>query len=131
MGQNLGRSIGALFAGFVAVVALSIGTDSIMRALGVFPPWNTRMSDSLFVLAFAYRSIYGIAGSYLVAALAPDRPMGHALVSGAVGVVMSGIGLIIAWNAGPELGPSWYPLALFVTALPYAWLGGKLYVMKN
>ena len=30
------------------------------------------------------------------------------------------------WNKGPEFGPHWYPLALVATALPCAWLGGRL-----
>jgi hypothetical protein len=29
--------------------------------------------------------------------------------------------------AKPELGPLWYPVALAVTGLPAAWLGGVLY----
>ena len=94
-----------------------------MHLLGVFPPPGQPMSDSrLLLLAFAYRSVYGILGGYLVARLAPYAPMGHALVSGGIGLVVSTIGAVAMWN----FGPNWYPVALAVTALPYAWIGGRL-----
>ncbi len=40
------------------------------------------------------------------------------------------IGAVATRNAGPAFGPHWYPIALIVTALPTAWLGGKLRVMQ-
>jgi hypothetical protein len=40
------------------------------------------MGDALFLLATAYRIVYGVAGSYVTARLAPDRPMQHALALG-------------------------------------------------
>jgi hypothetical protein len=48
------RSIGAVFAGFVVVVVLSLGTDAVLHATGVFPGWGEPMSDALFLLATAY-----------------------------------------------------------------------------
>jgi hypothetical protein len=125
--RSTGRSIWAIVAGFILVVVLSLGTDAVMHATGIFPPWGKPMSESLFGLAFAYRSIYGIAGSYLTARLAPQRPMKHALIGGAIGTVIAIVGAAATWNKGPEFGPYWYPLALVVTGLPYAWLGGKMY----
>jgi hypothetical protein len=119
------RSIGALFAGFVAVVILSIGTDMVLHATGVFPPPGRTMSDALFLLATAYRTVYGIAGSYLTARLAPRRPMLHALVGGGIGTAIATLGAILTWNQ-PEFGPHWYPLALVVLGMPTAWVGGKL-----
>jgi hypothetical protein len=124
--RRLLRSIGAVVAGLFVVIILSIGTDAVMHATRIFPPLGERMTDGLFLLATAYRSVYAVAGSYVAARLGPDRPMKHALVLGYVGVVLSIAGLVATWNAGPELGPRWYPVALVVTALPYAWLGGKL-----
>jgi len=88
------------------------------------------MSDALFVLALAYRTIYGVAGGYIVARLSPDRPMLHALVLGVVGFALSIAGAVGTWNRGPEFGPKWYPLALVATALPCAWVGGKLRVVQ-
>ena len=105
-------------------MVLSLGTDSALRAAGVFPPLGQQppMSDSLFLLATAYRIVYGVAGTYLIARLAPDRPMQHALALGAVGVVFSTAGAVAMWDAGPV----WYSLVVIAIAMPCAWAGGKL-----
>ena len=116
------RSIGAVVAGFLTIVVLSTVTDVVLHASGVFPPLGQRMSDALFILALAYRIIYGVAGCYITARLAPDRPMLHSLVLGAVGVVVSIVGAVVMWEAGP----AWYSLAVIAISLPCAWAGGKL-----
>ena len=130
--RRLGRSIGAVLTGIFAGIVLTIGTDISLRASGVFPPLTQQppMSNALFLLATAYRIVYGIAGSYIIALLAPNRPMQHALVGGVVGLVVSIVGAAVTWNMVPSLGPHWYPLALVVTALPCAWLGGRLRIMQ-
>ena len=56
--------------------------------------------------------------------------MGHALALGVIGVLISSAGAIYAWDKGPGFGPRWYPIGLVVTALPTAWLGGRLYVRR-
>lgn len=124
------RSIGAVFAGFLAVVITHTGTDAVMHATGVFPPLGQPMSDALFLLATAYRTVFTVAGSYITARLAPNRPMQHALVGGVIGLVLSIAGGVATWNKGAAFGPHWYPIALAVTALPCAWLGGKLREMQ-
>jgi hypothetical protein len=124
------RSIGAVFAGLVAVFVLSLGTDVVLHATGIYPPWFKPMSTPLFALATAYRTVYGIAGGYITALLAPNKPIGHALVLGVIGVGLSILGAVGTWNAGPEFGPRWYPLALVAISLPCSWLGGRLRVMQ-
>jgi peptidoglycan/LPS O-acetylase OafA/YrhL len=124
--RRLGRSAWALFAGFLVVVVLSIGTDVVLHATSVFPPLGQPMSDALFLLATAYRTVFAVLGSAVTARLAPYRPMQHALLGGAVGLVLATIGAAATWNNGPEFGPHWYPVSLIVTALPCAWLGGWL-----
>jgi hypothetical protein len=121
------RSIGAVLAGFVAVVILSLGTDLALRAAGILPPFDQRLPDALVLLATAYRTIYSIAGSYIAARLAPSRPMGHALALGVLGLIASTAGAIATWNGGPAYEPKWYPLALIALAMPGAWAGGKLF----
>jgi hypothetical protein len=123
--RRLARSILAVVAGFIIVVILSIGTDAVLHALQVFPPLGQRMSDKLFLIATIYRTVYAILGSYITARLAPDRPMAHALVGGIIGLILGSVGAAVTWNRA-ELGPHWYPLALVVTALPCAWIGGKI-----
>lgn len=88
------------------------------------------MSDALFLLATGYRIVYGVATSYLVARLAPDRPMRHALVFGFVGVVIGTVGMVATWGRGPEFGPKWYALAVIAMALPCAWVGGRLFDLQ-
>lgn len=124
--RHLLRSIGAVVAGFFVTFILSIATDLVLHAAGIFPPWGQPMSNVLFVLATVYRTIYTVAGGYITARLAPDRPMGHALVLGIVGFFAAIAGTVATWDKGPEFGPKWYPIALVVLAIPCVWLGGKL-----
>jgi hypothetical protein len=121
------RSTGAVLAGFIAIVVVSLGTDQLLHSLGVYPPWGEPMYDTgLNLLALSYRIVYGVLGSYLTARLAPRAPMRHALILGAIGFVVSLAGAITATTM-VDLGPAWYPIALVLTALPCAWLGGALH----
>jgi hypothetical protein len=86
------------------------------------------MSDALFLLATVYRTVYNVGGSYIVARLAPDRPLQHALASGVVGLLLGTAGSVATWNRG--LGPHWYPLAIIALAMPCAWAGGRLRVTQ-
>ncbi len=124
--RRLWRSAGAVFLGFLAVVVLSLGTDQVMHVLNVYPPWGEPMNEtSDNVLALTYRCVYGVLGSYITARFAPHSPMRHVWVGGAIGFVLSTVGAIAA--IGMNLGPSWYPILLALTALPCAWLGGMLH----
>ena len=118
------RRIGAVLAGVLSNVVLSIATDMALVAAGVYPPLSEpkMFTTPLLLLATAYRTVYGVAGSYLTASLAPDHPMGHALVLGAMGLAASITGAVVMWG----FGPNWYPLALIALAMPCAWAGGRL-----
>jgi hypothetical protein len=131
--RHLGRSIATVLAGIFVGVVLTIAADMVLHTIRVFPPWGQSMVgfDGALVLATAYRTVFGIIGSYIIARLAPNRPMPHALVGGLVGLVVSIVGAAVTWNKGPAFGPHWYPLALIVLALPQAWLGGKLRLMQS
>ncbi len=124
--RRLWRSAGAVFLGFIAVVVLSLGTDQVLHVLQVYPPWGQPMYDpGMNLLALSYRCVYGVVGSYITARLAPHSPMRHALAGGAIGFVLSAAGAIA--TIPMHLGPAWYPIALAITALPCAWLGGVLH----
>lgn len=113
----------AVLAGLVAIFVLSLGTDQLFHALGVYPPWGepmTETSDAL--LAFAYRSLYGVAGGYVAGRLAPSAPVAHALVLGGIGVLLSSLGAFAMWDTAPP----WFSLALIAVSLPISWVGGKL-----
>lgn len=122
--RRIGRSAFALLIGILPGIILSITTDAVLHRIGFYPPLGQWTPSGPLAVATAYRIVYGILGAYIVARLAPNRPMGHALLSGAMGVIASTAGAIATWNR--NLGPHWYPLALVVTALPCAWVGGKI-----
>jgi hypothetical protein len=128
--RSIFKSITAVVAGLLVIVVLSLATDAILHATGIYPPWFQYMDDSLFVLATAYRCIYSVLGCYIAARLAPNRPMLHAMVLGIIGVVLSTAGALSTWNQGREFGPKWYPLSLIAISLPLAWVGGKLREMQ-
>lgn len=123
------RRIGALLAGMLSNIVLSIGADLALNAAGIFPSLNEpeKFTTALLALATAYRSAFGVAGSYLTARLAPDHPLGHAMTLGVLGLLASIAGALTK-NAG---GHDWYPWALVVLALPGAWAGGKLYLVQT
>jgi len=124
--RRLGRSSAAVAVGIVVGVVLSLGTDQVLHVLHVYPPWGEPMYDpKLNLLALSYRIVFAILASYIIARMAPYSPMRHALVGGLIGFVVSLAGAIAAIPM--NLGPTWYPIVLALTALPCAWLGGILY----
>lgn len=128
MNKNTFKSIGAVLAGFITIVALSAGTDFVLESIGIFtPPDQGFFTPWMVMLAFIYRCIYTVAGGYVTAMLAPNRPMRHAIILGIIGIVACSVGVVVAW----DLAPHWYPIALVITALPCSWLGGKLKAKKE
>ncbi|MFT3706115.1 MAG: hypothetical protein QM817_00475 [Archangium sp.] len=117
------RSIGAVFAGLFFIFLTSSVVDAILHATGIFPPIDAPpMSNGLFALAFAYRTVFDVAGCVLTAKLAPSRPLFHAMVLGGIGTVLSIAGAIAMWDAGTH----WYPVLLALSALPCAYVGARL-----
>jgi len=121
------RSALAVFAGLIVNVILSTATDLLMVAAGVFPPLSEfgrpeLFSDSMLLLALAYRTLYGVLGCWLTARLAPRRPMAHSLTLGGIGFVIGVVGAIATWGTWT----SWYSLAIIAVTLPSAWVGARL-----
>ncbi len=117
--------------GFFATAIFSIVADVAMHATGVFPPEGQPMSNGLFALATAYRTIFTIGGGYITARLAPNRPMAHAWIVAIIGLLAEITGTVATWDKGPEFGPKWYPIALVVLAIPSVLLGGKLAARRS
>jgi len=123
MNNNTIKSIGAVLAGMITIVALSVGTDWGMEELGIFPPTDKGLAAPwMLMVALAYRCLFAVAGGYVTAMLAPNRPMRHAIILGIIGVAASILGTIVGW----DLSAHWYPILLIITSLPCTWLGGKL-----
>ena len=70
--RHIGRSVGAVLAGMLVGIILTIGTDIVLHVIGVFPPWGQSMVgfDGALLLATVYRTVYGVAASYIIARLA-------------------------------------------------------------
>jgi multisubunit Na+/H+ antiporter MnhB subunit len=127
MTKNTLRSIGAIVAGFLSVLVLSIVTDVVLQRTGVFPPQTDQAAYHwwMLLIALVYRTGYGTLGGYLAARLAPNRPMRHAIILGSIGAVFALLGSIANWDKTTP-STTWYPILLIVLTLPSVWLGGKL-----
>jgi hypothetical protein len=124
--RHLPRSIGAILAGLLVIVILSIATDAAMYATRVFPHTGQPMSDALWLIPTGYRFAFSVLGSWLTAWLAPKQPMRHALSLGVIGFLLGMVGVIVALNANPPLGPTWYAIAVMALPFPAALVGGSL-----
>lgn len=125
MANSTLKSIGAVIAGIVTTIIVTTAVDVVLHLAKVFPPMDQPITDRLALLATSYRIVISIGAAYLTAALAPGRPMWHAMLLGYVGTVLGLIGVFATWNLG--LGPRWYSIALAVLAIPQCWVGGRLY----
>jgi len=120
-------SAGAVAAGFMVTALASTAADAVMHAAGLFPSTPQLLSDQLFVLAAAYRAVFTVAGGYVTAHLAPDRPMRHAWILAGIGLVAGLAGVVAYYTIGEgKLGPAWYAIAIPVEAIPCVWFGGRL-----
>jgi len=124
------KSALSIFAGFAAVVILSVATDYILESIWLFPPMSEPLAwtPSMLAVALLYRSIFTVVGGYVTARLAPDRAMRHVTILGCLGIAGGTIGVVYGWDISPE---HWYPIALVITAFPLTWLGGKLRKEKS
>ena len=129
--RNTARSVGAIVAGVVVGLVLTLSSDAVLHAAGVFPPYGQIASNGALAVATAYRFVFSVLGSYIGARLAPNRPMWHAMFLGWLNLAVSAIGAIVTWNRTAEFGPHWYPLSLVILALPAAWIGGRIYTSRH
>ena len=119
------KSAWAVIAGVLFIIIVTTLVDLVLHATGIYPPTGQPLDDKLSLLATSYRIVIGVAGGWLTARLAPNRPMRHAMILGYVGTVLGLVGVVTTWNLG--LGPRWYPIALAVLAIPQCWAGGRLF----
>ena len=120
----MGRSIAAIAIGFVMIFALNMATGLALSAVDpeLFPS-DGRLTDPLaLIISTVTVAIYGIAGCYLTARLAPAQPMKHALILGAMGLLVN---IVFAFQFWGDV-PAWYLLLNLALVMPYAWIGGRL-----
>ena len=120
------KSFLAVLAGLVFTIVISTCLDLLMYQTGVFSSDAAKMTTGHWLIATGYRLVVAIIGCWLTARLAPANKMKHALILGGIGTAIAAAGAAWAWNKGPQFGPHWYPIVLVITALPCAWIGGRL-----
>jgi len=118
--MKIAKIIGAILAGFLAVVILSTVADLAVSSSGLFPPINT---TPMLAFALAYRILFTILGGAITAWISPESKMRSVWILAGLGQLAGIAGVFAGWN----LSAHWYPLALALTAIPSVWLGGWLY----
>jgi len=127
MKNNFIKSIGALLAGFVFVVIISIATDLTLGLSGIMKQ-PLDLNPSWFIgLIVVYRSLYSALGAYITAHFAPSQPFRLAMIGGVIGLILSIVGAVSMWDVPPR----WYPIALIVTALPSTWVGAMIWLRRH
>ena len=98
MRKNLLKSIRAVLAGLVLVVVASVATGLLLITTGLMKqPFHRNNASAVSFVVF-YRCLYGIMVSYLMANLAPDRSMNHAITGGIIGFFIAALGAIVCWT---------------------------------
>jgi hypothetical protein len=122
------KSTLAILAGFVLGAVLSLGTDFLLNSLGIMSMQNFKQNSSLIVaFVVIYRFAFNVAGCYLTAKLAPNKPMKHVIIIGVIGTILGILGSVAMWDQAVP----WYNIAIILISLPSAWLGGKLYLNRS
>ena len=117
----------AFIAGFASVAVLSMATDAVLHATGIFPVDGSVGTDGNLALALAYRTAFTVVGGYIAARLAPAHGMRLALILGIVGALAAAAGSV----AMSHVGHHWYGVALAVLALPSTAVGGWLFTRTS
>ena len=118
------RSIGSVLAGFLFIaIGVNAANVPLRRMMPQAFEANGGTHDTTALLiSFVAVAVFAIAGSYLTARLAPNRPMRHALILAAAGLVFNVISAAMTWG----YWPAWYTLISLALVMPYGWLGGRL-----
>lgn len=118
--KNILKSVGAVFAGMLVIIILSVVTDQILEQGKIF-------ASIPLVLALVYRTVFAILGGYVTAMLAPSKHMKHVVVLTVIGSILGTLGALANWGKSDE----WYPILLVVFSFFAVLAGGKLYTPKS
>ena len=130
MKKNIFKSIGVIVLAFVANALLSMLTDFLLESIGVLPnPEKGLFETGAIILVLCYRGIYTVLAGVIIAKLAPRKPMLHAMILGAIGVVITL--LAISSPAFAEKSRLWFGYTLIAITVPCLWLGVKVYGSWN
>jgi hypothetical protein len=122
MKNNVLKSIGVLLLAFVVNGLLSAVTDFILESIGVLPDPSKGLFETwALLLVLFYRGAYAIFTGYLIARLAPSKPMLHALILGVIGTMI--VLLAMTNPTVAEKAPMWYGYTLAAITIPCMMFG--------
>jgi hypothetical protein len=122
------RSVGAVFAGLVSNVVLTVALDMALSASGLLPPFGTGYRHAgLLSIALGYRTLFAGAGGFVTARLAPRHPRRHVAWLLAIGLAVGVLSVV----AGRAMFPMWYLLAIVALSVPATWVGGALALRRG
>ena len=102
---------------------LAVGGDALLHRIMPGSFGNDGMAHGLALsVALINTAVFGALGAYVAARLAPGHPLRHALILGAIALLLSIIATIQLWHTAPV----WYHVLAVLLVLPAAWLGGML-----
>jgi hypothetical protein len=123
------RSVLSVLAGIVVLTVTSFAIEAVADPLltRMFPqalPDHAAITHNLpaSVFMFFYTSLCVVAGGYVAGYLARHHPAMHALVMGAVQMLLT----IWAMISLPDVAPLRNWIVAILLAIPTAWLGGFL-----
>jgi hypothetical protein len=118
------RSIVAVGAGFFAIQMLSLGGDSVFRAVAPagFDAQGHAIESSTFLISLIYVAVFECLGGYITARLALVKPLPHTLWLGILILALNLIYGVLTWGEAPE----WYQIASVLIIVPMTLLGGKI-----
>lgn len=124
MNKKVLKSTGAIVVGFILVAVLSVGTDTILEATGVFPPITQPQlyTSGHLLFALIFRTVYAGIGGYITALLSPGKSMRDAKILASIGFFVAVIGALSHLN----LGNVWYPILLAILSPMFVILGAKM-----
>jgi hypothetical protein len=131
--MNILKSIGAMIAGYLTSAILTGVTIAVLGA--VFPASYKPENIGWVIFNVIYGCIFAVAGGYVLARLAPSRPMNHAWV---LGILMALFAILTGYMVSisppmPEYAgqPGWYYPVLAITVLPSILLGAWLFTRRK
>ena len=122
MKGNIFKSIGVIILAFMINALLSITTDFLLESIGILPkPENGLFETWAILLVLFYRAAYTILTGFIIAKLAPVKPMLHAMILGTIALIIT---LPAVSNPSfAEKSEMWFGYALLALIFAYLWLG--------
>jgi hypothetical protein len=128
------RSVLAVLAGIAVLTITSFAIEWVTNPLllKLFPhalpndaALNASVPAKLIMMAYTFLCV--AAGGYVTAWMASRAKVAHAVIMGAIQMVMT-VGVMLRW---PHQTPLWSWVAGIVLIVPAAWWGGVIYANRS